>query len=177
MKIKPEDAELASGSGQINPRKAVNPGLIYDLSLSSYASFLCKEGYNSTNIGQLIGGKKKFSCSSMKPAQGIDGLNYPTMHMQLRNGSKINAVFHRTVTNVGPKSVYKATVKSPKGLKVKVSPKVLLFSKPYEKQSFIVRLKGSMKNGTQILSASLEWKDSKHRVKSPILIYKPLQRV
>ncbi|KAI4310530.1 hypothetical protein MLD38_035503 [Melastoma candidum] len=67
--------ELSAGSDQINPVKAVHPGLVYDITYSSYLSFLCKEGYNSTDIGILTGSKKKFNWSSMKPAKGMDGLN------------------------------------------------------------------------------------------------------
>ncbi|KAK4348360.1 hypothetical protein RND71_031115 [Anisodus tanguticus] len=58
MKIRPVGAELASGSGQINPRKAINPGLIHGLDFDPYISYFCKEGYNSTNIALLTGSKK-----------------------------------------------------------------------------------------------------------------------
>lgn len=168
---------LGFGAGQINPVKAVHPGLVYDLSTDSYISFLCKEGYNSTDLSLLIGEKKKFKCSDFTPAQGTDGLNYPTMHTQLPNPeSSIEAVFHRTVTNIGyGKSVYKAKLFSPKGLSVRVIPDTLNFTQVHQKLSFKVVVKGSpMKNGTQILSALLEWSDSKHIVKNHILIYRPL---
>ncbi|KAG8648665.1 subtilisin-like protease SBT4.15 [Manihot esculenta] len=176
LKIKDEFSDLGSGSGQINPIKAVHPGLIYDNSLSFYLSFLCKEGYNATTIGLLIGGKKKYNCSDYKPARGTDGLNYPTMHAQLKTAdSSISAVFYRTVTEVGPgKSVYKATVTAPNGLSVKVIPETLTFTRVHEKQNFKVIVKGGpMAEGTDVLSASLEWKDSEHSVKSPIIVCKP----
>ncbi|KAJ8899619.1 hypothetical protein K2173_018593 [Erythroxylum novogranatense] len=174
MKTMEPDAELGSGSGQLNPESAVHPGLVYDISLSSYISFLCKEGYNGTAIDLLIGGKKKHDCSKFKPAKGTDGLNYPSMHMQLNTtGSRISAVFYRRVTNVGyGKSVYKAKVTSPKGLSVLVIPNTLRFTFLHQKKDFKVVVKGgSMPNGTLILSALLEWNDSMHSVKSPIVIY------
>lgn len=155
----------------------MHPGLIYDLSTNSYISFLCKEGYNSSDLSLLIGGKKKYKCSDFKPAQGTDGLNYPTMHIQLNNPqSRISGVFYRTVTNVGyGKTVYKVKINSPKGLSVKVSPDTLAFTKLHQQLSFKVEVKGgAMQNDTQILSALLEWSDSKHSVKSHILIYRPL---
>ncbi|GAV66086.1 Peptidase_S8 domain-containing protein/Inhibitor_I9 domain-containing protein, partial [Cephalotus follicularis] len=164
---------LGSGSGQINPRKAVHPGLVYDISMTEYIRFLCKEGYNSTTIGLLIGGKKNFSCSNFKPAEGTDGLNYPSMHTQLSNkNSSISAEFYRTVTQVGyGNSVYKAKVTLTTGLSVKVVPDTLKFTRLHEKKSFKVVVKGSLKKkGTQILSAILEWSDSRHSVKSPILV-------
>ncbi|PON83147.1 Subtilase [Trema orientale] len=177
MKIKDKTGELGSGAGQIDPTKAVHPGLVYDLSMSSYIRFLCKEGYNGTTIALLLGGKKRYNCSDFRPAQGTDGLNYPTMHIHLKNpNSTVSAVFHRTVTHVGYRSaVYKANVVSPKGLSVKVLPGSLNFTQPRQKRSFKVAVKGSaLPNGTSFLSAMLEWNDShKHIVRSYILVYKP----
>lgn len=176
MKIKSKDAEFGSGAGQINPTKAVHPGLVYDISLKSYISFLCKEGYNSTTIGLLVG-SKKYNCSKIKPAQGTDGLNYPTMHKQLLDpSSSIAAVFYRTVTHVGyGTSLYRANISSPDGLSVKVFPNTLNFVKLHESKTFKVVVKGKpMPDGTQILSALLEWNDSKHIVRSNIVIYRQL---
>ncbi|EEF28836.1 subtilisin-like protease SBT4.15 [Ricinus communis] len=177
MKIKDISMELGSGSGQINPRRAIHPGLVYDISMSNYLSFLCKEGYNSTTIGSLIGGKKKYNCSDFKPARGSDGLNYPSMHLQLKTPeSKISAVYYRTVTHVGyGKSVYKAIVKAPENFLVKVIPDTLRFTTKHQKLNFKVLVKGDqMANGKEIQTAWLEWNDSKHSVKSPIAIYRNL---
>ncbi|XVE96467.1 hypothetical protein REPUB_Repub02eG0224500 [Reevesia pubescens] len=175
MKIRDKYGELSSGSGQINPIKAVNPGLIYDINESSYISFLCKEGYNSTTISLLIGGKKKHNCSSFKPERGLDGLNYPSMHIHLNNTeSKISAVFYRIVTNVGGgKNEFKAKVTSPKELSITVIPKTLKFSRENQKQAFKVLVNGgSMKNGLEIISAALEWSNEEYSVRSPILVFK-----
>ncbi|KAK2978878.1 hypothetical protein RJ640_030927, partial [Escallonia rubra] len=177
MKIKPIGAALASGSGQINPTKALHPGLIYDLDMTSYIQYLCKEGYNSTTIALLTGGKKRYNCSSFKPAQGSDGLNYPSMHIQLDSpNSDISAVFYRTVTNVGlAKSVYKVKVKTHKGLSVSVIPETLTFDRLYQKKSYKVVVKGKfIEDNSWMLSASIAWSDTKHFVKSPILVYRPL---
>ncbi|KAK9985773.1 hypothetical protein SO802_030724 [Lithocarpus litseifolius] len=177
MKIIDADAELGSGSGQINPTQAVNPGLIYDISTSDYISFLCKEGYNHTVIGLIVGGIENIDCTKFKPAQGTDGLNYPTMHTQLdSNSTSISATFYRTVTNVGyATSVYTSKVTSPRGLLVKVIPETLKFSKLNENQSFTVEVKGSLEPfGAKLLSALLEWSDSKHNVKNHIVILRPL---
>ncbi|KAJ1418849.1 Peptidase S8/S53 domain [Sesbania bispinosa] len=175
IKIGDNFTELGSGSGQINPVRALHPGLLYDIRMNSYAAFLCKQGYNSTSIGILMG-NKRFNCSSVKPARGTDGINYPTMHVQLLSAdSKISAVFHRTVTNVGlGSSTYKANVTAPKGLSVKVIPDTLQFSKLHQDLSFKVVLKGPpMSDETMVLTASLEWNDSKHTVRNPILVFKP----
>ncbi|KHN18750.1 Xylem serine proteinase 1 [Glycine soja] len=176
IKISDNFTELGSGSGQIDPVKALHPGLVYDMRISSYIGFLCKAGFNNTNIGILIG-KPNFNCTSIKPSPGTDGINYPSMHIQLLSASdRISAVFLRTVTNVGSRnSTYKAKVTTPKGLSVKVKPNILKFSRLHQKLSFKVVLKGPpMPEDTFVESASLEWKDSEHTVRSPILVFKPM---
>ncbi|TKY53067.1 Subtilisin protease SBT4.14 [Spatholobus suberectus] len=176
MRIKDNTAELGSGSGQINPVRALDPGLLYNVSMDSYIAFLCKEGYNSSSIGILIG-TKGFNCSSIGPPQGTDGINYPSMHTQIiPSNSSISAIFYRSVTNVGfGNSTYKAKVTAPKkGLSIEVIPDTLKFSGVNQELSFKVVLKGPpMPKERKILSASLEWNDSKHRVRSPIVVYKP----
>ncbi|KAI3447480.1 hypothetical protein Pfo_004145 [Paulownia fortunei] len=172
MKIKPAEAELASGSGEINPKTALHPGLVYDIDTISYISFLCKQGYKSKDIA-LLTGSKIYNCSNVPQAKGADGLNYPSIHLQVKNNeSAISAVFYRTVTNVGVgKSAYKAKVKSPKGLSIEVTPNILTFDRPNQKKSFKVILKGKLlQKKSWYLSGSLVWSDSKHNVRSPVLV-------
>ncbi|GMH30151.1 hypothetical protein Nepgr_031994 [Nepenthes gracilis] len=169
-------APLDSGSGLLNPTAAVHPGLVYDMSLGSYVSYLCKEGYNGTTIGLLAAGKPHLKCSDFPQARGSDGLNYPSMHLQLlADDTDFSTVFHRTVTNVGyGNSTYKATVHAPKGVTVKAIPNRLVFGEQHQKRSFAVVVKGKLERGVHgSVSAVLEWDDSKHIVRSPILIYKP----
>ncbi|CAK8544039.1 unnamed protein product [Lathyrus sativus] len=180
IKVKASDSftELGIGSGQISPVKALHPGLVYDIRMNSYIAFLCKEGYNSTNIGILIG-TKSFNCSGVEPATGTDGINYPTMHIQLLSASStISAVFYRTVKSVGyGASTYMAKVTAPKGLSVEVIPNTLTFTQTHQELSFKVVLKGPpMPQETLILSALLEWNDSKHNVRSPIVVVRPSSR-
>ncbi|MED6151312.1 hypothetical protein PIB30_081305 [Stylosanthes scabra] len=171
-------SELAAGAGQMNPLKAVHPGLVYDIRMDSYVAFLCKQGYNATNIGILIG-TKSFDCTSAELARGTDGLNYPSMHLQLMSADeKISAVYHRRVTNVGCRTTtYKAKVTAPEGVSVEVIPDTLEFSRLHQELSFKVVLKGPpTAKVTRVLTGSVEWHDSKHKhnVRSPILIYKPM---
>lgn len=172
MKIEPDAGELASGSGQINPKTAVHPGLVYDIEMTSYLSLLCQQGYNDTDIA-LITGSKKYSCGNAPPLLGFDGLNYPSFHLQVENEtSEITAVYYRTVTNVGyGKSTYKAKVKPPKGVSVEVIPNVMTFDRPSEKKDFKVVLKGKfVEKETWYVSGSLVWSDTRHNVRSPILV-------
>ncbi|GAB2300699.1 hypothetical protein Dimus_034737 [Dionaea muscipula] len=173
------ESPLNSGSGLLNPTGAVNPGLVYDVTLSSYVSYLCKEGYNSTTLSLLFGGDKpEVKCSDYPRARGADGLNYPAMHLQLFiDDTSYSATFHRTVTQVGyGSSTYNATVTVPKGMSVQVIPNQLVFSKRHEKRNFKVMIKGELKRSmpTTTILALLEWDDGKHNVRSPIVVYKPI---
>lgn len=174
MKIKPVGAELASGSGQINPRVALHPGLVYDIQYDDYISFLCRQGYNRSAMAMLTG-NKKYNCSSFPVAKGADGLNYPSIHIYLNNSkTSFSEVFYRTVTNVGiGKSVYRASIRSPKGLSVTVVPKILTFDSPNQKRSFKVMVKGKLlRESSWVLSGRIVWSDSKHNVRSPILVFR-----
>ncbi|KAL8509394.1 hypothetical protein ACS0TY_016561 [Phlomoides rotata] len=177
MKIKPQEAELASGSGQINPKAALHPGLIYDIKTNAYAGFLCKQGYRSEDVA-LITGSKKYNCSNMRLSKGADGLNYPSINLQVRtNETVISAVFHRNVKNVGlANSTYKAKVIM-KGISITVRPNILTFNKRNQRKSFKVILRGKLVNkGFWYLSGSLVWRgsNSKHRVRSPIFVSPPV---
>ncbi|TQD83310.1 hypothetical protein C1H46_031097 [Malus baccata] len=177
MKNETADTQLATGAGQVNPKKAVHPGLVYDITPDDYISFLCKEGFNDTDIGTLIGDKKKYKCSDFKHPRGTDGLNYPSMHLQLfpNDNYGVPAVFYRRVTHVGfGNSVYKAKVTNLNGLRVKVIPSTLTFTKLHQKRSFKVVVTGRPAMNETVMHALLQWDDSKHNVKSHIVVYKHL---
>ncbi|TYK25239.1 subtilisin-like protease SBT4.14 [Cucumis melo var. makuwa] len=175
LKIGDELDVIGAGAGQINPTKAVHPGLIYDLSRTSYLSFLCTNKRYSDSALAILTGDASLNCSDVPQASGSDAINYPSMYVPVdRDATSVSAVFHRTVTHVGfGPSTYKAKIKSPAGLSVKVSPETLKFDRAYKKLSFKVVVKGAAPAvGQAPLTASLEWDDSKHYVRSPILVFK-----
>lgn len=167
------DAEFAYGAGQVNPAKAMHPGLVYDMDEFSYIRFLCKEGYDDALLAMILG-NGNVNCSKLKPASGYDGINYPTFQLQVASGQHpVSAIFHRTVTNVGTaKTTYKVFVNSPKGLSVRVIPDTLKFKRLNEKKSFKVIVKGTHLGLERMLSAELAWHDSAHSVRSPIVVYR-----
>ncbi|XP_039683732.1 subtilisin-like protease SBT4.14 isoform X2 [Medicago truncatula] len=168
------EAEFAFGSGQLNPTRAVSPGLIYDMDDLGYIQFLCHEGYKGSSLSALIG--SPINCSSLIPGLGYDAINYPTMQLSLESKKETQiGVFRRTVTNVGPVPItYNATIRSPKGVEITVKPSVLSFDKKMQKRSFkvIVKVK-SIITSMEILSGSLIWRSPRYIVRSPIVIYKP----
>ncbi|KAJ6940286.1 subtilisin-like protease SBT4.14 [Populus alba x Populus x berolinensis] len=169
------DAEFAYGAGQVNPEKARNPGLVYDMDEMSYIQFLCHEGYNRSSLAVLVG-SKSVNCSSLLPGIGYDALNYPTMQLSVKNKQEPTVgVFIRTVTNVGPSpSIYNATIQAPKGVDIVVKPMSLSFSRSSQKRSFKVVVKAKPMPSSQMLSGALVWKSNRHIVRSPIVIFKPL---
>lgn len=163
------EAEFAYGAGQINPIRALNPGLVYDTEAIDYIKFLCGQGYNNS-ILRLVTGDNS-SCS--KTINGtVWDLNYPSFAIaaETSRSQSISQVFNRVVTNVGsPSSIYKASVTTPEGLKIQAKPDTLNFRSLGEKQSFKLTVKGAIRQS--VASASLVWDDGVHQVRSPIIVY------
>ena len=162
------DAEFAYGSGNLNPIKAVNPGLLYDSEEVDYIKFLCGQGY-ATRFLKLVTGDNS-TCSEANNGTVWD-LNYPSFALFTSPLTTINRTFNRTVTNVGsPMSIYRAKVTAPAGaVKIQVKPDVLSFTSLGQKQPFVLTIEG--KTDKSIVSASLEWDDGVHKVRSPIIVF------
>ncbi|XP_068489096.1 subtilisin-like protease SBT4.14 [Phaseolus vulgaris] len=167
------EGEFAYGAGQLNPTRAVSPGLVYDMDDLGYIQFLCHEGYKGSSLSALVG--SPVNCSSLLPGLGHDAINYPTMQLSLESskGTKLG-VFRRTVTNVGPApTIYNATIISPKGVEITVKPTSLSFSKTKQKRSFKVVVKATSIGSSKIVSGSLIWRSPRYIVRSPIVINNP----
>ncbi|XP_057486100.1 cucumisin-like isoform X2 [Actinidia eriantha] len=161
------EAEFAYGAGHINPLKAVNPGLVYDLESIDYVKFLCGQGYSAKSL-QLISGDNN-TCSGVINGTVWD-LNLPSFALSTMSLKFFSQMFKRTITNVGlPSSTYKATVTVPQALKINVEPSVLTFTSLGQKLSFVVKVEGAI--GRTVVSASLVWDDGTHQVRSPIVVY------
>ncbi|TKY56800.1 Cucumisin protein [Spatholobus suberectus] len=162
------DAEFAYGAGQIDPSKAVKPGLVYDAGESDYVRFLCGQGYSSKMLKLITGDNS--SCSETTYGTARD-LNYPSFALKATHSiPNVSGRFYRTVTNVGsPTSTYKATVTAPRGLKIKAIPSVLSFTSLGQKQTFVLTIDGAIDAAT--VSGSLVWDDGEFRVRSPIIVF------
>ncbi|GLJ57927.1 hypothetical protein SUGI_1422320 [Cryptomeria japonica] len=166
-----EAAELGYGAGQINPLKAINPGLVYDTDANSYINMLCSQGYNETSLRLLTG--EFISCSSKLSKQGVWELNYPSI-MVISNASEpFLAQFPRTVTNVGPaKSTYEVKIDAPFGMNVTVEPDTLTFTSSNQKMSYNVKIESQViPDNYALLSGALTWSFGNYSVRSPILVY------
>ncbi|PON57461.1 Subtilase [Parasponia andersonii] len=159
---------FATGAGHVNPSKANNPGLIYDLSPEDYIPYLC--GLNYTDAQVSIITDKPANCSGVQGIQAPE-LNYPTFSLVL--GSEPQS-YKRTVTNVGEaNSIYTVTVSEPEGTKVSVEPSKLSFTEVNQNANYTITVSpvGRPKTSAEGLTQGyLKWDSDKHSVRSQISI-------
>ncbi|XP_038974081.1 subtilisin-like protease SBT1.5 [Phoenix dactylifera] len=165
--------EWAYGSGHVDPEKAVDPGLVYDLTVDDYLDFMCSSNYSSAAIGIIT--KRQANCSD-KTRKPWD-LNYPSVLVVLEQSgtSKLEALVHRTVMNVGEeKSEYSASIREPEGVRLVVEPQKLVFEGKGQKQEFVVKVSAEAVNllagNSRTEFGSVTWSDGKHTVRSPVAV-------
>ncbi|KAK0576418.1 hypothetical protein LWI29_017099 [Acer saccharum] len=156
---------LEFGAGHINPNKAMDPGLIYDIIFQDYVEFLCGIGYDEKQM-KIVLRQSKWNCSQVST-----DLNYPSFVAIFTNETVKN--FSRVVTNVGEKeAVYHANLDCPNGMRIRTEPSTLTFTDKYQKQGFVlsVEIDG---NAPGVIYGSLKWIDQhNHIVSSPIVVIK-----
>ncbi|XP_031491374.1 subtilisin-like protease SBT5.3 [Nymphaea colorata] len=168
MKEPIRDADLekatsfAYGAGHVRPNRALDPGLVYDISINDYVNFFCALGYNSSMIYPFTG--KEVSCSSQ--AAKVADLNYPSITFVNLNGEE---TVSRTVKNVGTPGTYKVRVQYPPGVTVTVKPDSLKFENIGEEKQFTVTAKVNRTSEGYVFGR-LIWSDGKHNVRSPIVV-------
>ena len=162
------DAEFAYGAGQINPLKAVNPGLVYDADSNDYINFLCGQGYSTVMLQQITGDRS--TCTS---ANTVFNFNLPSFALATARSSYNDVTFGRTVTNVGSaRSTYRARVSGyPSSLNIQVVPNVLTFTSVGQRLSFTLRIQGTI--NTNFVSFPLTWDDGTRQARSPVVVYVP----
>ncbi|KAL6578664.1 hypothetical protein OROMI_008880 [Orobanche minor] len=150
------------GSGHIRPNRAMDPGLVYDLTVDDYLDFLCGLGYNQTRIDQFSN-----SSHDCPTNYSVLNFNYPSITVPKLSGS---VTVTRKLKNVGPPGTYASHVRSPSGFSVSVEPNVLKFEKIGEEEVFKVTIKnvGSPERSGYSFGELL-WSDGKHYVRSPIV--------
>ncbi|CAO1944759.1 unnamed protein product [Urochloa humidicola] len=140
------------GGGNIDPNKAADPGLIYDIGPSDYNYF-----FNCAI-------KKSVDCN----ATSVPGylLNLPSISVP---DLRYPVTIPRTVTNVGEvDAIYHVAVQSPLGVKMDVEPSVLVFNATNKVHTFQVKLSPLWKRQGDYTFGSLTWYDEKRTVRIPI---------
>ncbi|XP_050228015.1 subtilisin-like protease 4 [Mercurialis annua] len=157
---------FAVGAGHVNPSKANDPGLVYDIQPDDYIPYLCGLGYADKQVSIIA--HKPIACSKY-PAIPEGQLNYPSFSVTLGTSQ----TFTRTVTNVGyANSVYKVTITSPPGVAISVKPSRLYFSKVNQKATYSVTIShtGSGAKTGKFVQGYITWDSANYSVRSPISV-------
>jgi hypothetical protein len=163
------------GSGHVDPNRALDPGLIYDIDFTEYAAFLCSSGHDSSSRAVFLGDPSKVNCSALSLDPG--NLNYPSFSVSLYTDKRSHK-YKRVVKNVGDNvnAVYEVKVSAPPTVRVTVSPSKLKFSEEQKTLSYEVTFTGGVLDNrvgaatTSSVFGSIEWSDGIHRVRSPIAV-------
>ncbi|GMP38311.1 hypothetical protein CsSME_00009605 [Camellia sinensis var. sinensis] len=165
---------LDYGSGHIDPVRAMDPGLVYDLEAQDYINYLCGMNYTNQQI-KIIAKRSNFSCD-----QASLDLNYPSFMILLNNTNTTSYTFKRVLTSVvNSSSVYRAVVNAPLGMKVVVEPPTIAFHRKYSTAKFSMTVEVDAGVGdVRIQSDSivnygyLSWNEvkGKHVVRSPVVV-------
>jgi hypothetical protein len=150
------------GGGHIDPDKAMDPGLVYDIDAGDYTKFfhctLEPKDFCVDYMGQLY------------------QLNLPSIAVPDLKESFMTV--RRTVTNVGPvEATYQAVVEAPAGVDVTVEPSVIKFSEGGSKEAtFTVTFRARQRVQGGYTFGSLTWLDGKtHTVRIPIAVRTVIQ--
>ncbi|WOK94099.1 subtilisin-like protease SBT1.4 [Canna indica] len=159
------------GAGHVDPNRALNPGLIYDLTIDDYLTFLCAIGYSQSEIAVFTRNEISFNCSTSTLASPGD-LNYPALSVVFSSSSDV-LTYKRVVRNVGASApvTYEAVVSSPPGVDVTVTPSKLVFDTVGESLSYEIKFSSSNQAaaGSQAFG-SISWSDGTHDVRSAIAV-------
>ncbi|VVB10297.1 unnamed protein product [Arabis nemorensis] len=162
------------GSGHLNLGRAIDPGLVYDITNDDYIAFLCSISYETKTI-QIIT-RTPVRCPRRKPLP--ENLNYPsiTALFPTSNRGSLSKTLFRTVTNVGQsEAVYRARIESPRGVTVTVKPSRLVFTSAVKKRSYAVTVTVDTKNlvlgESGAAFGSVTWSDGgRHVVRSSVVV-------
>ncbi|MBA0774838.1 hypothetical protein Gotri_010019 [Gossypium trilobum] len=169
-----ESSPFGHGAGHVDPNRALNPGLVYDIDNDDYIAFLCSIGYDSNRIAVFVRGPTGSDICEGKLATPGD-LNYPSFSVVFYSNDHV-VKYKRTVKNVGTSVdvVYTAKVNAPAGVEINVSPCKLEFSGENKTLSYEITFAsdGLGLHAVDSLQAfgSIEWSDGVHLVRSPIAV-------
>ncbi|KAM0946725.1 putative tripeptidyl-peptidase II [Dioscorea sansibarensis] len=143
------------GGGVVDPNRAVDPGLVYDVNPKDYLKF--------------------FNCT-LAPDSECDDITAPLYYLNVPSIAipdlRTTQNVWRTVFNVGNvDATYKAIVEPPSGTNMVVEPSVLVFNAKKKMNTFKVTFTAIRKVQGQYSFGSLTWVDGKgHSVRIPIAV-------
>ncbi|KAJ4952000.1 hypothetical protein NE237_028832 [Protea cynaroides] len=164
------------GSGHVDPNRALDPGLVYDMGVNDYVAFLCAVGYDSKRIEIFLRDQSPVDCATQSPSLASPGdLNYPSFSVVFESETDVVS-YKRVVTNVGSSvdAIYESKLWSPSTVEISVSPSKLVFSAPNQSLEYTITF--SSRSGKDLTATEpavfggIEWSDGTHSVRSPIAI-------
>ncbi|PKU60632.1 Subtilisin-like protease SDD1 [Dendrobium catenatum] len=161
----------ATGAGQVNPTRAMDPGLVFGLTLNDYIGYLCGLGYNDQEVSFTIG--KQTSCNGVQYLTASQ-LNYPSIAVNFTR-SVTSQTVSRTVKNVGDaREDYSAKITEPLGVTIYLSTYKLQFTRLNQEESYSIyfALNGAYPSqGSDMIGrGKIVWYSGKHVVTTPIAV-------
>ena len=159
---------FATGAGHVNPVRASDPGLVYDIQPDDYIPYLCGLGYTDREIAILV--QRKVVCANVKVISEAQ-LNYPSFSILLGSTSQS---YTRTLTNVGPaNSTFTVDIDVPFSLGMSVSPSQIAFTEVNQKVTYsvdFIPMFNEDRGNLTFAQGSLTWVSDKHTVRTPISV-------
>ncbi|XP_044320772.1 subtilisin-like protease 4 [Triticum aestivum] len=157
---------FAVGAGHVNPEKAVDPGLIFDISPDDYIGYLCGM-YKSEEVSVIA--RRAVNCSADMAIPDYQ-LNYPSVSALFPPTWSSNPPMsaERTVMNVGEvPALYYPEVDMPADSPVIVTviSDKLLFTEANQVQKFDIDVEAKNSSSTAVQGA-IRWVSVKHTVVS-----------
>jgi len=147
----------SQGAGHVDPNKANDPGLVYDMGKADYVQYQCK--VNRTGVPAA-------DCTTYGTLDETYNLNLPSITVaSALSGS--GTTVRRKVTNVGSSTAtYNATATLP-GFTIVATPSSLTLA-PGQTGSFTVKLTPTSAPANAWQFGSLTWADGNHSVRIPV---------
>ncbi|BFG24151.1 hypothetical protein CerSpe_104250 [Prunus speciosa] len=166
-----ESTPFVHGAGHVDPNRALNPGLVYDLNVNDYVAFLCSIGYSPRQIAVFVGKPTGSDICTRNSLASPGDLNYPSFSVVLSSDQGL-VKYKRIATNVrgDVDAVYEVTVNAPAGVEISVEPRKLVFSAENQTQSYEVTFKRGVGYDSGERYGSIEWTDGRHLVRSPVAV-------
>lgn len=157
------------GAGHIDPIKAMDPGLVYDMKTSDYVQFLCNIGYTEEQINMILLCPSGTDTSCPRVSKSNANVNYPSITV---SNLQSTVTIKRTVRNVGKNknAIYFGTISEPDGVEIVIWPRVLVFSWFKEENTYYVTLKPQKKSQGRYDFGEIVWSDGFHKVRSPLVV-------
>lgn len=148
------------GSGHVDPRAALDPGLIFDAGYSDYLGFLCSTpGLNAHEIMNYTHSPCNYSIGHPS------NLNTPSITMSHLVGTR---TVTRTVTNVAHEETYTITARMAPAIAIEVNPPAMTLL-PGASRKFSITLTVRSLTGSYTFGEVLLKGTRGHRVRIPVV--------